>query len=814
MTQESKSISTRKNKGPLIQVLDLLSNVKFGIVILVILFIYMTVGSAGILYPTHPNIFHPDAWVHAQMRQWRGLEMTEFEWFHWWPFDVLITMLCVVMTVTTIRKIPLRVVNLGVWMIHVGIIMLCVGSVIYFTTKIEGDAPVVRRAITAAILETNADGEQEILEDARFIAMPGNQITLRSGEKTYDIEVASIDPSWELLSGENSGDRAYSVNLMISGPDGNFIRQVIAGYPEYTEDLVMSDDPQQPFQRSIKVNGTKLVDESLAVGLEFESARWFYLRNDLAKSWALYLRPEGGDRWVERPIDASFLYNDYIADRSWVWNSDSSSGSIPIDPIDLRVSAVYEDDPAPDTTFDVSGFLRYSVMRSQAMAGSPRDPLNPVAWIDVSAPSLDRSSEYQLIAFDSERSEGDGGLLMMRWVDQESDFQRLTSVANLRLEIPELGVTINDPLSSASSEGEEFTQIGETLYGYRVLAVQNDLNLGTGAVSVVIMEIKTPTGLHRRWVFDDPSLTRDVIEGAPMLESGHQPIIADESITVTYTAGMGQSLVTLVAGPQPERLRLLTSIGVAEPQVRELTVGQPVRLPGGLDITIDRYTANAIIETRPFVVSPEQRVRDAKEFFSRVRVGGSDVRGEPTWLRFHMYPFEKQAETLRRHIYEPTVVTLADGRRFELMFSRQRSSLPAEIALDEFRLSTHMGGFTGESGTIRDYTSMLRFRDSMEADWGTPTPVSMNKPVEHGGYWYFQAQWDPPEEARREGQRASAGLNYTVLGVGNRNGVYVQLLGSIIAVIGMIYAFYVKPIIKQWRKKKIYASMASRGKVA
>ena len=432
----------------------------------------------------------------------------------------------------------------------------------------------------------------------------------------------------------------------------------------------------------------------------------------------------------------------------------------------------------------------------------------------MSAPSLDRSSEYQLVAFDSERSKGDGGLLMMRWVDQESDFQRMSSKANLRLEIPELGVVIDDPLSSPESGGEEFTQIGETLYGYRVLAVQNDLNLGTGDVSVVIMEIKTPTGLHRRWVFDDPNLTRDVIEGAPMLESGHQPIIADESITVTYTPGMGQSLVTLVAGPQPDRLRLLTSLGVAEPQVREVTVGESVRLPGGLDITVDRYTANAIIETRPFVVSPEQRVRDAKEFFSRIRVGGSGMRGEPTWLRFHMYPFEKQSEALRRHIYEPTVVTLADGRRFELMFSRQRASLPAEIALDEFRLSTHMGGFTGESGTIRDYTSMLRFRETNETEWGAPTPLSMNKPVEHGGYWYFQAQWDPPEEARREGQRASAGLNYTVLGVGNRNGVYIQLLGSVIAVIGMIYAFYVKPIIKQRRKKKIYASMASRENIA
>ncbi len=56
------------------------SSITFGIVLLAILFVYMSIGSAGIVYPVHPNIFHPDAWVHAQLRQWRPFEMTEFEW--------------------------------------------------------------------------------------------------------------------------------------------------------------------------------------------------------------------------------------------------------------------------------------------------------------------------------------------------------------------------------------------------------------------------------------------------------------------------------------------------------------------------------------------------------------------------------------------------------------------------------------------------------------------------------------------------------------------------------------------------------------
>ena len=84
----------------------------------------MSVGSAGIVYPTHPNLLHPDAWTYAQLRQWRPFEMTEFEWFHWWPFDVLIGLLCLNMATTTLRRIPLNTINLGVWMIRTGIIML------------------------------------------------------------------------------------------------------------------------------------------------------------------------------------------------------------------------------------------------------------------------------------------------------------------------------------------------------------------------------------------------------------------------------------------------------------------------------------------------------------------------------------------------------------------------------------------------------------------------------------------------------------------------------------------------------------------
>ena len=791
-------------------VLDLFSNVKFGIWILVILFIYMSVGSAGIVYPTHPNLLHPDAWTYAQLRQWRPFEMTEFEWFHWWPFDVLIGLLCLNMATTTLRRIPLNTINLGVWMIHTGIIMLALGSVYYFATKIEGDAPIARRAMSVSIIDTDTQG---VLDRADFLAMPGQQTTLGLGDRNYDLVVQSIDPAWELLSGEDEGERAFSVNLLVQRGDGErFIRQVIAGYPEYTEDLVFSDDPTQPFQRNVKVNGERLFDEELVVGMDFAPTDHLYLRNDLAKSWALYLREVGDTEWVERPIDGRFLYNDYIADRSWVWNAGTGDDRLKIDPIDVAIPAASDDDPAPEVVFNANGYLRYAIMRDQAMPGGPDSPLDPTVWIDVDAPEMQRRNEYVLRAFDAERNSVDGGLMKMRWIASEDELDELVSVPTLSISIPSLGIELDQPVTDVPPEGEEgelFTKIEGTGYGYRVVSLQNDLQLGSGAVSVAILELSTPTGLYRRWVFDDPRLTRDVVNGAPMGEPAHAgPVLGDDSIEIQYRPGTGTALLTIVAGPEEGRLRLLNGIGVSTPELLDLSVGIPITLPGGLQLTASKYEPRAVFVSKPFIVPLEQRSRDAKEYFARLRL---DVPGgRPLWLRYHMYPFDGPEWTLRRHVHEPSIIGLPDGRRLEVMFSRQRLPLPAEVSLDEFVLTSHIGDFDGDTANIRNYTSMLRFRDRPEEGWSEPVPVSVNAPVEHDGYWYFQAQWDPPDEPRFQGDVASAGLNYTVLGVGNRNGVYIQLLGCVIAVAGMVYAFYVKPILKQRRRQAVYDGLKSR----
>ncbi|MFM1868283.1 MAG: Cytochrome c biosis protein Ccs1 [Planctomycetota bacterium] len=795
---------------------DLFSSVKFGIWLLVLLFIYSSIGSAGVVYLDFDagtwNIFDPANWAHDQLRQWRGLEMTEFEWFHWWPFDLMMILIAINITVTTLRRIPFKAVNYGVWMIHTGIIVLIVGSFIYFGTKVEGDTPVARRQVIATYEDVAADGTKSTRE-VSFLAAPGTRATSGEGADQVTFEVTTIDPEWELLTGDDKGKRAYSVTVAVTRGEKRYMRQLLVGYPQLTEDLIFTDDPQQPMKRSVKETGNPIFDASMAMRLDYEPQGYFYLRNELVKSWALYVRKPGDREWVERKIDGLPLYNDYIGDRDLVFQQGGDK-QLPLDPLDVAVGPTSENDPFQDVEFRINGFLRYAIPRSRFVDGPAGSPLNPVAFVTVASDRGQRQ-DYRLVARDPDRASADGGLLRFVSIDNETQFAQFTRQPTITIRIPSKGIEIREEIRdvAAANPDAPFVEIkgteeaGKAAYAYRVSNVRDDVPVGGATVSLAILEVRTPKGLFRRWVFSDPSLTRDVVQ--PDASDAHgAPKMQDDSIETFYEPGNGLALVSLVHGPEEGRIRLVSSIG-SDAKVVELKPRETAPLAGGITVRVEELMPRAILEAKPLVVPREQRERDAMEIFSQILVSAPNTPAE--WLEFNRWVFNGPEDVLRRSPYKPMVMRLADGREVELLFSRQRLPLGTDIALEEFILTSHVGGFTGAMSTIRDYTSAVRFRDP-GSSWSEPTTVSVNDPIEHDGLWYFQAQWDPPDTSSDEGIRPSAGLNYTVLGVGNRNGVYIQLLGCVIAVAGMIYAFYVKPVIKRRRQEEVLAGLARNGR--
>ena len=751
--------------------INLFSTVWFGITTLTLLFLYSSVGSSGA--PVSFAIWEPSAWVN--IREMRGLEMTEFEWFHWWPFKWLIAILCLNMAIVTIRKIKFTILTVGVWSIHTGVIITVLGCLVYFSQKTEGDVLVSRR-----VVEIRAQGDEPV----SMLVTPSNSVT--SGDTTYT--VTSINPSWELMSGDDSGTVAYAVTISVQGPQESFMRQLIAGYPQYTEDIVQSNDPKQPMARAKKVLGRALVDESLEMSLQYDKQNTFYV----TQTGAMYLRELAVDGtpitpWIQRPIKNLPRYNDYISTHEDVWETSGSPYRIPLDPLAIAVSPTDQQDPIDDNII-ISGYLRYAYMDQKMKGGG--DTLFPVAWI-----TLRKGDEAQqtaeLYAFDPDSSTADTSLMAFRWVESEAELEAIENGIMPSLEAEIDGVSYQLRIVPS----EEFVQIGTTEYAYKINSVQNNLKIAGRMVSLAIIELQRGDQTWERWVFDNPTMTRDVVEDTLHEETSAQ--LLDANISTAYYAG--DVPITIVGGLDDGSYRMLTSIRGDEPTNEILVLGVPTPLTGGITLTLARVESNAFSETRPIVVPKIQQDPSVSNMYSMVRITvPTAYGGVSAWLPYHHYAFESTEEAASRFRYNPTTLQLPNGKTIEIMFSRERAALPKPVVLEHFEVDSHLGGFTGSTSSIVNWRSIIRFLD--ESD--TTLAVSVNDPQSYDEYWFFQSQWDPPDGV-------SQGLNYTVLGVGNRHGVLQMLLGCCLTVSGMIWAFYVKPMIKRKRQHAVYTGVST-----
>lgn len=75
----------------------------------------------------------------VQLRRLPHVEMSEMEFYAWWPLQWILLLFVVNLVVATIRRIEFSVPRIGVLMVHTGIVVIALGSVYYTANKQEGD---------------------------------------------------------------------------------------------------------------------------------------------------------------------------------------------------------------------------------------------------------------------------------------------------------------------------------------------------------------------------------------------------------------------------------------------------------------------------------------------------------------------------------------------------------------------------------------------------------------------------------------------------------------------------------------------------
>ncbi len=82
----------------------------------------------------------------TMLRQLPSWEMSEIEFYAWWPFKLVLITFVLNMVIATIRRIEFTFLNIGVLTVHTGIVLIALGSIFYERGKVEGDIRLVRNS--------------------------------------------------------------------------------------------------------------------------------------------------------------------------------------------------------------------------------------------------------------------------------------------------------------------------------------------------------------------------------------------------------------------------------------------------------------------------------------------------------------------------------------------------------------------------------------------------------------------------------------------------------------------------------------------
>lgn len=151
----------------------------------------------------------------------------------------------------------------------------------------------------------------------------------------------------------------------------------------------------------------------------------------------------------------------------------------------------------------------------------------------------------------------------------------------------------------------------------------------------------------------------------------------------------------------------------------------------------------------------------------RARDGASDW-SDTQWCLFSPYP-DVDARPLE-------IAIPGSEESYELIYSRLRRPLDGEVMAERLFVEY----FPGRRG-IKSYHSEIRLQSpGSEVQFVT---VETNQICQAGKWTMYQSGF------------ADDRWSYSILGVGNRNGMWAMNIGWIVITLGSLYAFYIKPVL-------------------
>lgn len=725
----------KPGRGPLGRLLDLFTSITFGVVILTLILIYASIMSAV------PSVS-------------RALEFTEMAAFRHWLFNTFIALFVITLTCVTLRRIRWNLINLGVLTVHAGLLVFTGGAVWYFFTKHEGDV-----RLDSPRVELVSLAGQDSRGVSRVLAEKGQNwsATMPAFGGRVKLEVLEATP----------------VGLQAAAKAK--VRVTIGDNPPRDVELSLADKPSEP------------VHERLAIRLVRCEPKDHFYDDELAALWASNGASEPKVLPIERlPIHVERFSDEGYEIRDTTGNVVHSKRSTPV--LDLGGVKIptgwFENWTLPiavdshELPFDVTvtGYLPY-VQGMERVAVPGGDKPNPAANIRVEFGGGSATRE-SLFALDPSASLGSQLNVEYRWVESaEERDMLLRPLAGPH----ELTVEVRDPPVSkvySVTQGQTI-QVEGTGYELKVSELVPNWPLMSPGFEkarspVARVDVKGPTKTFNRTVVQRyPQLTQDIDETGMRKKDGPY----DPNIVIRYrTSAIGALM--LVAGPNvPPQMAMFGIDGRVQkfdvkPGVPQ-TVGGPM---ASFTVTVTELIDKAQNGFLPVVVPPDARRPVGARQASAIRLkftgrGANAGWSQTQWVMRSEYPDLEP---------DPIVVRApGDERTWELIYSRYPRSLGATVAVRKLSVDSHPGerrAAAWQSDVLYQLAG-----DSAASDAHTRTNVTMTI----GNWTYFQSG------------AATDNWSFTVLGVGNRNGIIPMGVGCVMITLGCLFAFYVKPILKR-----------------
>lgn len=698
------------------------------------------------------------------------LEMTELQFYAWWPMRLILLLFVTNMVVATFRRIEFTFKNLGVLTVHTGIVLIALGSLFYGRFKQEGDT------ILFASPSGDSPGSPQVaFYDREDVVLYVAQ-TLGEGGLPRPGTVPR-HPAWEQRRLKDL-PRYNDYNLNAGVDDSSRSLWAITG-----ADRAWKDDPGLPLSLDVPEGVSGLVDTDIKLRVV---------------GYASYA--EAGEDFIEQPIE--------------------SGGVIPanLTPNPARMLELYSRvdsgpsaNPNPDApvlVFNLSPNIPAARISTNGVLGLEyTEGMDDQRFADLSAPVA--PGTQHALAIEVPRKGG----AYQAVIPVVPGMRHVVSDTGYAVRVKDILPEPPFPIITPGYEGA---------------------TSAVAIIEVEAPETEDkPAETYDRWVYHRfPEISQDLLSdvdpesGRPTrrdADPGIRLSYIDASQLQVYIDGRDDDSARAIIRQPGGRVRVIDRI---EPGERLTDIVPKIDLRLG-----DRWDHARRFE-RPIPVPVAERRNDRigthDEALMGVEVSLPSGWSRVVWLPFTRYMHIPGLGTEREvNLPDGRQVRLAFGRlQLPLPDFRLRLLDFEMIAYDhrgaprDYQSVVRVEPANNDAG-FESYDHVVKLNNPLRApyhwdedrSWLSNTARRLASGLNPRQFKLSQSGWDQSgwNESQKlvdAGQLEKPRANFTILGVGNNPGIHIIALGGILIGVGTPWAFYVKPWLVRREKARLKAKHA------